>query len=433
MFDYIRFVHIEYRLKCTVLVYESCYQSKLAGKAKGSGLGLYINSMFAFDELQESSVCSPDLETIFIKITNTLEPVIIGAVYRPPSGNPVHFNQQFHSILELLPKSNVYIAGDFNLNLSSVSQDTNTSNFQESFLSAGFYPTISLPTHEIPNCNATCIDNIFTNNPGSVIFSATIKESVSHHHPILCLCTSDQFSSTVGKELPPKTFWRYNFNQTNVAALLLETADMTNDLVLCSNFDGLLARFSDIIDKTCKEEISCNSKRNSIDNPWITPVIINSVNTKHDLYRSWQKTIKNKKDPEDHGDQLMSVQRRRERYIILHMWKIFTHIAPNDIGVVINWNDRTGPVCRVLQLRSKSMYANTLRYHSFASIGPRLFNALPRFIKESSTLDSFKGVLDDFLMTLPDTPPTPGYIAANNNSLLDWIVTNSRALPEVLS
>ena len=27
--------------------------------------------------------------------------------------------------------------------------------------------------------------------------------------------------------------------------------------------------------------------------------------------------------------------------------KIFTHIAPNDIGVVINWNDRTGPVCRV--------------------------------------------------------------------------------------
>ena len=106
------------------------------------------------------------------------------------------------------------------------------------------------------------------------------------------------------------------------------------------------------------------------------------------------------------------------------MWKIFTDIAPNDIGVVINWNDRTGPVCRVLQLRSKSMYANTLRYHSFASIGPRLFNALPRFKK---------AVLDDFLMTLPDTPPTPGYIAANNNSLLDWIVTNSRALPEVLS
>ena len=50
------------------------------------------------------------------------------------------------------------------------------------------------------------------------------------------------------------------------------------------------------------------------------------------------------------------------------------------------------------------MYANTLKYHSFASIGPGLLNALPRFIKESSTLDSFKAVLNDFLMTLPDTP-----------------------------
>ena len=36
-------------------------------------------------------------------------------------------------------------------------------------------------------------------------------------------------------------------------------------------------------------------------------------------------------------------------------------------------------------------------------------------------------------MTLPDTPPTPGYVAANNNSLLDWTATNGWALPEVLS
>ena len=79
------------------------------------------------------------------------------------------------------------------------------------------------------------------------------------------------------------------------------------------------------------------------------------------------------------------------------------------------------------------MYANTLRYHSFASIGPHLFTALLRFIKESSSLDSFKAVLDDFLMMLPAAPPTPGYIVANNNSLLYWTVTNSGALHEVLS
>ena len=57
-----------------------------------------------------------------------------------------------------------------------------------------------------------------------------------------------------------------------------------------------------------------------------------------------------------------------------------------------------------------------MEYHS-------LFNALPRFIKESSSLESFKVVLDDLSMTLPDTFPTPGYIEANNNTLLDSIVT----------
>ena len=36
----------------------------------------------------------------------------------------------------------------------------------------------------------------------------------------------------------------------------------------------------------------------------------------------------------------------------------------------LEWRDRTGPVCRFPQLRSKSMYANTLGYHSFASIVP---------------------------------------------------------------
>ena len=64
-------------------------------------------------------------------------------------------------------------------------------------------------------------------------------------------------------------------------------------------------------------------------------------------------------------------------------------------------------------------------------------------MKESISLDSFKAALDDFMMALPDgtncliwlpdTPPTPGYIAANNNNLLDWIVINSRAFKELWS
>ena len=88
-------------------------------------------------------------------------------------------------------------------------------------------------------------------------------------------------------------------------------------------------------------------------------------------------------------------------------------------------------MCRVHK-RAKSIQVNTMVYHSFGSMGPILFNAVPTLVKSSISPESFKAPLDDFLMTLPDTPrsPTPGYVAANNNSLLEWTAsTNGRALP----
>ena len=47
--------------------------------------------------------------------------------------------------------------------------------------------------------------------------------------------------------------------------------------------------------------------------------------------------------------------------------------------------------------------------------------AVPNLVKSSISPESFKASLDDFLMTLPDTTPTPGYVAANNNSLFHYI------------
>ena len=96
-------------------------------------------------------------------------------------------------------------------------------------------------------------------------------------------------------------------------------------------------------------------------------------------------------------------------------------------------SDRTGPQCIVPHLNARSSRINTLRYNFFTSMGPRLFNSLPKAVKECSSPDSFKRTLDKYIMSLPDTPPTPSYVTANNNSILDWAVTSSRTLPEELS
>ena len=130
---------------------------------------------------------------------------------------------------------------------------------------------------------------------------------------------------------------------------------------------------------------------------------------------------------------LMSLQRRRERYIILDMFKLYTGRTNNDIGLKFHWNMRLGPMCVVPTLNTKSKAVQTLQYKSFSTMGPMRFNRMPRMMKESATLAAFKTSLDDYLMKIPDTPPTPGYTPANSNSLLDWVNTNGRASQEVLS
>ena len=39
---------------------------------------------------------------------------------------------------------------------------------------------------------------------------------------------------------------------------------------------------------------------------------------------------------------MMSLQRRRERYLIIHMWKVRMAQVPNDLNIKFHYNDRLG-------------------------------------------------------------------------------------------
>ena len=56
----------------------------------------------------------------------------------------------------------IYIMGDFNINLFY--NNASAKLFEETFICNGFNPVISISTHCKPNCQKTCIDNIFIKN-----------------------------------------------------------------------------------------------------------------------------------------------------------------------------------------------------------------------------------------------------------------------------
>ena len=71
--------------------YNSCYQAKNCNKNKGSGVGIYVHKQFNFVENAKLTHFSSNLETVFVDITNTSEPLTIGTIYRPPSGDRAEF------------------------------------------------------------------------------------------------------------------------------------------------------------------------------------------------------------------------------------------------------------------------------------------------------------------------------------------------------
>ena len=124
---------------------------------------------------------------------------------------------------------------------------------------------------------------------------------------------------------------------------------------------------------------------------------------------------------------LMSLQRRRERYIIIMMWKILNGFVPNDMRIDFRLNERQGlkavlpPIPRECRNRVKTQYDS-----SFAYLGPKLWNLLPKTINLIDTFHKFKGELTRFVLSLPDKPPVCGYPRTNDNSLQEVAPSNWR-------
>ena len=118
---------------------------------------------------------------------------------------------------------------------------------------------------------------------------------------------------------------------------------------------------------------------------------------------------------------LMSLQRRRERFILLHMWKILNGKTSNDLNIKFVSRPRLGNLAVIPPKKRSSSAANqNLFDQSFAVQGPVLWNTMPHQLNTIQDLEHFKSKLTKFMLSIPDKPPIKGYSRPNNNTLLCW-------------
>ena len=264
--------------------YTSAYQNKLSGKKTGSGVAIYIHDSISIKQQDVVSICTKDIETLFIIISSSTHLVHIGVVYRPPSVNIDEFNENLREILSSFKTNdNVVLMEDFNINLFH--DNKLRSAFEEIILCNGFTPTISVATHSKPQCQMSCIDNILGNKAENEKATGVIKTHISHHRSLFL---SFEYLSTKRTPTRSKTNdIKYDFSKQSLHHMSNLLINNLNSQP--KNFAEFSKRFIDCMDEACKRNRSSPSKRNRLENPWITTALINSISKRDRLYRKWKQ------------------------------------------------------------------------------------------------------------------------------------------------
>ena len=99
-----------------------------------------------------------------------------------------------------------------------------------------------------------------------------------------------------------------------------------------------------------------------------------------------------------------------------------------NLNISTKYDGRFGRKIELPKLSGSVGSIKTIRERTINVFGARLFNSMPRIIREySGDFKGFKSMIDSYLMEVPDCPVLDGYISHNmdennkpSNSLIHW-------------
>ena len=158
-----------------------------------SGLGIYISDDYNFKvmNMHEQSML---WDGMFVEISGQSlndKKIMLVNIYRPPRYIIDDYNTFSSELVPILTqlnksKSEVVIAGDFNLDLLKLNENNSVSNFFDIITSQMFHPTITLPTR-FSDKRCTLIDNCYCKYSPAIMNSTTgiLTNNISDHQPYI--------------------------------------------------------------------------------------------------------------------------------------------------------------------------------------------------------------------------------------------------------
>ena len=246
------------------------------------GLALYISDAIPYTVRHDlSKNIEGVLESLFVEINpGKSGTLIIGEVYRSPSGSSVTFLQILREILEAIQNQpcETVVMGDFNVNLLDY-EGSFPADFLSDMLASGLLPSVTIPTR-VTEKSATLIDNIFS----SMTFqnSFVIVSDISDHFPVL----SDLLLPNMQGPRSSRSTSPYFVTEKNLEALKTKLQECSWEFIdekddLDSSFDKFYSKVKDCFIECCTRRPSNQPRRkNEPFNRWMTEGLLTSSSRK---------------------------------------------------------------------------------------------------------------------------------------------------------
>jgi len=258
-------------------------------KRPGGGVSVYVSDELQAECIPDTKLSLPFIESIFLKISlNNSKHIIIGTIYRPPSGDTNRFIDELCRMINSLnTRQDCILTGDFNIDLLKL--NNNEYPIANELINAmntySLRHVITKPTRVTTN-SSTLIDNIFTSNPINII-SGILDVSISDHFPIFII--QKNMLPKRNNTITPTTISYRLINDRTLYDLGNCLNDYDFDAVYsCTDSTEAINQLNAVLDE--KFNYYCPVKTKIISNkvihkPWITPHILRCIKRRDNLYR----------------------------------------------------------------------------------------------------------------------------------------------------